>query len=426
MSFSNGKQKETRGDTARLPGTSALSRPGTAHPRRPLSGATQQDPIRKPQLVYSVTHEMSVRLLAWEHLQVLADRYCVHLVVGELSEWLRRELSAIGVNSTWELNLLRRPHPFSDAKALASAVRLLRTIQPDIVHASTPKAATIITLAGWLAQVPIRAVTVRGAPWESVKNPGRLGLKIMDRIVLSKATHIHFISESLRQLYQDERLFEADRHIVFCRNSSKGVDPTRFQPVAPKARMVLRNNLGFPAEACLIGYVGRIARSKGLEELAYAWINLRDRVSNTLLIVCGDVDPSDPPRPGVLDVLHQDPRVLVMPARQNIESVLQSLDVLALPSHREGFGNVVLEAASCAVPAVATDVTGCRDAVVDGITGLLVPRDPVALARGLEDLTTSQDLRLAMGLAARDRSVREFCQSDVLSSVARMYSDSVQ
>ncbi|HOS44704.1 MAG TPA: glycosyltransferase, partial [Armatimonadota bacterium] len=191
-----------------------------------------------------------------------------------------------------------------------------------------------------------------------------------------------------------------------------GVDAEgRFNPDAldPATRATLRERHGIPLDATAIGFVGRVVRDKGLIELAGAWTTLREQFPALRLLICGRIEPQDPLPPAVLAMLQDDPRVHLIGEVTDVPGYLMAMDILCLPTYREGFPNVPLEAAAMRLPVVATRIPGCVDAVAEGDTGLLVPPyDAEALAEALGRYLADPALRQAHGLAGYARVRRDF------------------
>ncbi len=193
-----------------------------------------------------------------------------------------------------------------------------------------------------------------------------------------------------------------------------------FQTLRPAGEV--RQELGLPRDAPIIGVVASLTRRKGHRYLLEALAALRDRWPNLLCIILG----SGPLRArlcrlaerlGVSHACH------FLGFRQDRLEIMQLLDLLVLPSVAiEGFGLVILEAAALGVPAVASDMPGIDEAVVNGQTGLLVPPgDSAALANAIDTLLRDDNLRQRMGQAARDRALREFTIERMAAEVENCY-----
>lgn len=198
----------------------------------------------------------------------------------------------------------------------------------------------------------------------------------------------------------------------------------RFNParLSHGVREKIRNFYKIPESALVIGYVGRIVRDKGITELAAVWQQLRRRHPDLYLFLIGPEEPHDPIPRKTKEVLEADARVIFTGSMREPEELYTAMDILVLPTYREGFPIVPLEAAAMQLPVVATWVDGCREAVINGITGLLVPpKDTEKLAAALEVLIKDPDLRKLMGMAGRERVLREFKPENIWKSLYGKY-----
>jgi glycosyltransferase involved in cell wall biosynthesis len=219
------------------------------------------------------------------------------------------------------------------------------------------------------------------------------------------------VSHSLRDEALSAGIARAEKITVFLHGSGHGVDATgRFDPRAtPDARHEVRARFGIPRDAVVVGFVGRIVRDKGLVELVRAWELLRDRYPALHMLVAGGFEPQDPVPPDVEAVLRNDARIHLAGWTTDTPPLYAAMDLLTLPTYREGFPNVPLEAGAMSLPVVATRVAGCVDAVEDGVTGTLVPpRDAAALASAIAAYIDDPALGNAHGQAGRDRVLRDF------------------
>jgi glycosyltransferase involved in cell wall biosynthesis len=336
----------------------------------------------------------------------------------ELTAFARQERATVHA-----VEMTRRVTPLQDLCALWRLRAVLRRVRPDVVHGHTPKGGLLAMLAGWLAGTPVRVYHLRGLPLLTASGARRRILWATERTSCALAHRVIAVSGSMRSEAIRERLCDPDRITVLLGGSGNGVDAAgRFRPLGEEVRRQARARRGIPPDALVVGFVGRIARDKGVGELARAWANLRDRHPSLHLLLVGEPESNDPLPDGVLSSLRADPRVHLTGHEWDTPPLYAAMDVVALPTYREGFPNVALEAAAMALPLVATSVPGCVDAVRDGVTGILVPpRDPEALAAALDRYLANPPLRAEHGAAGRLRALQEFGQEAIWSALAAEY-----
>ena len=320
--------------------------------------------------------------------------------------------------------------PRADAVALARLVRLLRRIRPDLVHSHTPKGGLLGTTAAFLARVPSRIYHMRGLRFAaSPAGPQRQLLTAAERTSCTLATQVLCVSHSLRDVALSERLCAPAKIRAIGSGSGQGVDATgRFNPDAQprELRAQVRAEHGVPENARVLGFVGRIVRDKGVAELVAAWRRLRLAHPNLHLLVVGPFEPEDPIDPADRALLEADERVHLVGFRRDTERFYAAMDLVALPTYREGFPNVPLEAAAMRLPVVATKIPGCVDAVADGRTGTLVPaRDASALHDAIERYLDDLSLARAHAEAGRARVLAEFRREAIWEGIAGVYAAEV-
>lgn len=335
-----------------------------------------------------------------------------------LDEFARRE----GIRTAHTIEIARRISPLADLVSLWRLYRLFRRERFALVHSSTPKGGFLGMLAAWLARTPARVYTLRGLPLASTRGLKRRILWLCDWLTMRAAHRVTAISASLRDEAVELGLAPPGRIIVVNRGSSNGIDVERFTRRAPAPQSEARQRWNIPPEALVIGYAGRIVRDKGIVELHAAWQRVRAQVPGTMLLLLGDPEPEDPVPPEVLESLRADERVRMPGWQSDMVLGFEAMDLLALPTYREGFGNVLLEANAMGLPVIATDISGCRDAVADGETGILVPpRDAEALAAAILTLVRDGALRARMGTAGRARVERDFRPEVIWRGLLEVY-----
>jgi glycosyltransferase involved in cell wall biosynthesis len=319
----------------------------------------------------------------------------------------------------------RKITPLRDLRSLLALTRALRKIRPQIVHAHTPKGGLLGMLGGWLAGVPVRIYHMRGLPLETASGWRRTLLTWTERTSCAVATRVLCVSGSLRDVALRERLVSPSKIAVLANGSGQGVDATgKFDPdrLASDARATTRARLSIPDDAVVVGYFGRLVRDKGILELLAAWKELRDGYPNVHLMLAGVIEERDALPAEALAALRGDDRIHLLGFDWNTPPLYAAMDVVVLPTYREGFPNVPLEAAAMRKPVVATKVSGCVDAIVDERTGLLVPpRDAPALAHALRRYIDDPAMRRRHGDAARTRVLDSFRRELLWEATHRTY-----
>ena len=278
-------------------------------------------------------------------------------------------------------------------------------------------------IAAWLARVPVRVYHMRGLPFVTATGLRRRLLRGTERVSCGLAHRVLAVSRSMRSIAIEEGFCEKDKVRVLLGGSGNGVDATgRFVPQPLATRLETRAKMKIPADALVIGFVGRLVRDKGVVELASAWSHLREGLPSLHLLLAGSQDREDAAPAEVLVALRADPRAHFVGHSKDMPRLYAAMDVVALPTYREGFPNVALEAAAMGLPIVLTSVPGCIDAVQDGVTGTFVPPREVralevALSRYLED----PSLRARHGEAGRRRVLAEFRREAIWEAIASEY-----
>lgn len=298
----------------------------------------------------------------------------------------------------------------ADLRTLLRLIRVLRRERPDVVHAHTPKAGLLATLAARAAGVPLCIYQIHGLRFLTATGLRRRLLKATEKVACTAAHRVLCVSPSVLDLAEDEHLLRPGRGRVIGEGTINGVDVAAFDPAAMAgAAAAARAELGIPEDAPVIGFVGRLAADKGVAELEGAWARLRKDLPEARLVLVGDAEENDPVDRVVMRRLARDPRVHLAGFRGDVRPLMAAMSVLVLPSAREGFPQTVLEASALGVATVGSDVPGVRDAVRDGVTGLLYPlHDETALADRLRTLLRDPELRRELGANGRRRAVEQF------------------
>ncbi len=321
------------------------------------------------------------------------------------------------------VDMPRRLSPLGDWAALQRLRQLFLSLRPDIVHAHTPKGGLLGTLAAQSAGVPVRLYQMRGLLFSTMRGAMRTLTVTTERLSCAAATHVICQSPSLRAAALAEGVVSEAKSEVVLRGSN-GVDSAgRFNPQRLAAqREGLRAQWRLPPDAVVIAFVGRLVRDKGVPELVQAFTALAARNPAVHLLVAGPFEDRDAIDAGTRKALETHPRIRCLGFVKQTEQVYAAADLVTLPSHREGFPNVPLEASAMGLPVVSTLVPGCTDAVVDGVTGALVPvNDAAALEQALARYADSEALRASHGAAGRALVEQEFRRDRIATAMLAVY-----
>lgn len=288
-----------------------------------------------------------------------------------------------------------------DGIALLRLWRIYRRGQFSAVFTLTPKGGLLGMLAAFFAHVPVRVHCFTGQVWANKEGMSRFFLKIVDRAIVLCSTHLLADSPSQREFLIEQGIVPASSIGVLGQGSISGVDVDKFHP-DEACRDEIRERMGIPQSSICLLYAGRMKKEKGILDLLQAFEVLRTEHPNLHLILVG---------PDEENLLPKDGRAGIYATgySNQVEQYMAAVDIFCLPSYREGFGSVLIEAASCGLPTVASRIYGITDAVVDGVTGLLhIPGDVDGLVECLKSLISDASLRKEMGRAGRLRATQDF------------------
>lgn len=369
----------------------------------------------RPRVAHVTTIALSQRYLLHHQLRAIRDagyRVCGVSSAGDDARVLLED----GIPHH-AVAMSRRMTPLLDLKSIDDLARLFRRERFSIVHTHNPKPAILGQLAARLAGVPVVMHTVHGYYWHEHMKPWlRQACIDVDRIASSWSDLI--FSQSLEDI--DAAIFHkiapADKLV----HIGNGIELARFR-LNPFARARIRAELGLNDATPVVGFVGRLVKEKGLQELLEAMSLVRRTVPNATLVVVGDTDAekADAFRPGHYGMAGA---CIFTGHRSDVADLYAAFDVFCLPSHREGFPRSPMEASACGVPVVATNIRGCRESVVAGDSGLLVPlRDARALAEALRALLCDPAERARLGRFGQRLARERFDERAVFAKILAGY-----
>jgi glycosyltransferase involved in cell wall biosynthesis len=376
--------------------------PGCAVPRRIVVGITD------PQTCLTLTGRL--RALSDAGFQItlvsspgeLVDRIAVNEGVEAVAIPMRRDIA-----------------PLADLLALVCLWLLLLTLKPDLTEFSTPKAGLLGNLAAWLAGVPVRVYMLRGLKLERSTGFKRWLLLVAERVAAGCAHVVLCNSASLRAEALALNIAPIAKLHLLGAGSTNGVDVERFSPGPSEVRA----HFGIARDAAVVGFAGRLTRDKGVPELIDAFDLILKALPDVRLLLVGWFDAAEDALDDELRArIVNHPQIHLTGFVEDAAPYYRAMDVMVLPTWREGFPNVVLEAAATGIPVVTTIATGSRDSVVPEVTGLLIPPGyPKAISEAVLGLLRNPDRRKGMGLAARAWVQEHFADDQVLGLAQAYY-----
>ncbi len=369
----------------------------------------------KKKIIIVTTVPQTIYYILENQPSFLKQHYEVELVTSpgiEVSLIQKREKVKIHT-----IEMQRKISPLKDFFALIRLVFLFLKIRPDCVHSYTPKAGLLSMASAYLIGVKIRIHTFTGLVFPSRKGIIKKLLIFTDKLTAFFATMIVAESEGVKEDLKSKKITPHNIDIIGSGNIA-GVDEQFYSPSSKELKLSSRLRLGLPDDVFVFCYVGRLNPEKGIPELIRAFSSLD---SNAYLLIAGIPDPSYPLDSKTLDLIECNSKILNLKSLHNAKIIFSASDVNILPSHREGFSNVLLEACSMGIPSIATDVNGSREIIRNNETGWLIPiKNELALKEALEMSLKSYNLS-ELGENCRNEILKKFKRKDYLQKLLNFY-----
>jgi len=382
--------------------------------------------LREKRFVFFSQHDFNLYRFRMPVMQALRERGAQVWAISPPGEYSPR-FREHGIEFV-PISLDRKT--FNPLKAWVTVNQLraiLRELRPDVLHTSTLRPNVYGALAGWLAGVPVVVCSVTGLGTLYTNHDLRTrllrwGVEQVTRLALRVADAVIFQNLDDQRYYLSQKLCRPEQARLIV---SSGIDVRAFSPdrFSPYERQRLRQERGLSPDTVVVTMIARLIAPKGVREFLQAAERLNGKACFVLI---GEPDP------GNLDSLtweeigeYVQRGVVLAPGWQkDVPPWLAITDIFVLPSYREGTPVTVLEAMAMGLPVVATDVPGCREAVVHGETGFLVPpRDVEQLTWAIQRLVEDPELRQRMGRAGRARVVQHFAVERIVEQYLELYAE---
>lgn len=350
---------------------------------------------KKTKLIVGITAYQSIVLIQGQ-LKFFSSHYDVYLLAPDhesVESFCKEE------NTTHlPLKIERNPNPIKDIVTFFRLVAIFIKIKPQIVNFGTFKISFLGITAAWITGIKNRIYTCRGFRFQDQKGFTRMYLVAFERIVASLATQIVCISNSIAELGEEKKLFNPKKINVFSKGSSNGINLDVFCSENIDKTLVEKYNNDYQLKSKFVyGFVGRMLDSKGIVELYHSFNQLYNENNSFRLMMIGSFYENEIYDKSIITSYKTHPGIILC-GKQPLNLVptyMSMLNLLVLPSWREGFGNVLIQAAAMGIPVLSNNITGCKDAVNDGFNGKLIePKNESELVYWMRELYQNCNLRL--------------------------------
>ena len=340
----------------------------------------------------------------------------VTIVCNMDAEYEKRLKEEFPFVHTYPMPFPRGINVLGSIKSIRLLSKLFKKEKFDMVQYSTPNASMYGAVASKLAKIPVRLYCQWGMVYVTMGGIKRKIFKTIERMICRFSTQIQPDSRGNLEFCRKEGLYDEKKSLILWNGSAKGLDLTAFD-VSKKAEYAkeIKEKYNIPDDALVLGFVGRLGREKGCNELFTAFKALKEQFPTLKLLFVGPIEKEDTIEPELLAYFRECDDIIKTGRVTNVEKYTSAMDVFVLPSYREGFGMSVIEASAMEVPVVVTKYPGPSSAMEEGVTGISVPvKDSDALTIAVADLLENREKSIAMGRAGRIFVEQNFDQKEFI------------
>jgi len=377
---------------------------------------------RKPRLLRITTAAISLKLLLRGQVTYFQQHGFEVLTVSAGGREVN-DLKSEGIPHQ-VVPMTRTITPLRDVYCLVVLIRIIARFKPDIVHTHTPKAGLLGMMAAWISRVPVRMHTVAGLPLMEATGLKHSILLLTERITYRCASGVYPNSKGLMKFIDSKFKIQHSKFHMIGNGSSNGIDAQHFSRTSALAHLAkdIRSRFQIPDHAIVFSFVGRIVKDKGVVELVSAFQKISIDVPVYLMLVGPYEQELDPLPAQTMQFIEHSPQVIKAGFQNDVRPWLLASDVFVFPSYREGFPNVVMQAACLEVPSIVSDINGCNEIIRDNESGLIVPvKNENALYGAMLRLSNDQGLRASLAKKSREYVATHFDQRFVWEELLKEY-----
>ena len=363
-----------------------------------------------------VSTPMTVKAFLLKHIEILSNEYEITIVSNSNLD-LSQEYKIKCLSKYIPLN--RKINFLEDIKSVILLYRFLKKEKFNLVLSVSPKAGLISSISSFLARIENRIHFFTGQVWATKRGIFRFILKSVDKLMATLNTNNLIDSPSQKEFLIREKVIQDEKSTVLLKGSISGVDVNKFS-FSEEIKLELKDKYKIKNDDIVFMFIGRLNTDKGIFDLVLAFDKLLKEYENVKLFLIG---PDEDNIENQICEFLKFKNVIRIDYVSNPQEILNVADVLVLPSYREGFGTIVIEAASMGIPCIASNIYGLNDAIVNNKTGLLHKvKDIDDIIEKYEYLIENKNKIKEYGVNAKVRVYNNF-KDEQLSNELKKYID---
>ncbi|MFT4800577.1 MAG: glycosyltransferase involved in cell wall biosynthesis [Flavobacteriaceae bacterium] len=314
----------------------------------------------------------------------------------------------------------RKIAPFKDFISIINLIKIIRKIKPYIVHGNTPKGGLVSMLASWITRTPIRVYCVHGLRYQGTKGIQKKMLMLLEKLSCRLATHVVTVSFGMKKTLRDDSITKKEVHIIW-NGSVNGINIEYFSPEVVDENS-LREKYNLTKEHIVFGFIGRIVKDKGVNELIVAFLKLNEVYPYTKLLIVGPIEEDN-----IIDAttkyeIENNPNIVFCGSQKDVRPYLKLMNIFTFPSYREGFGISLMEAAAMNIPAISSNISGCNEIIKDGYNGKLISsKSTVELFNMMKHFVDNPEKVLEMSNVSRQFVIEKYDQKILWDKALKKY-----
>lgn len=317
------------------------------------------------------------------------------------------------------VKILRSINPVTDVISVIKLIRLIRTYKIDVVIGHTPKGGLLAMIASSIVRINKRIYFRHGLMYETSLGLKRTLLMLIEKLTGRLATKVICVSPSVLEISNNEGLSSGSKNFLLNKGTCNGVDINRFSRAAftESYLLGLKGKYGILPGDKVIGYVGRLVNDKGINELMESWEVLTKKYKTAKLLLVGPFEERDSISEQMKTYISDNQSIIHTGLIDDVSAFYGLMDIFILPSYREGFPTVVLEASAMEIPVLTTTSTGCKDSIIDRNTGMFIDINSSDIVNKISYYLDNAEIAIQHGKNGRGHVIKDYAQEKIWKEI---------